>query len=207
MPGDARPDARSSRGVVVVRDLATAEIIAVGSELLTPFRIDTDSLFLTRRLNDVGITVVAKSIVGDDRPALAAIFRAALDRADVVLTTGGLGPTEDDVTREVIADALAGAGSVASRDQARPTSMVGIAAAISRDSSLSPSSASTSTPAAAPAAAKRTWPRRSPTNRSPNWLRASLMRHRTHSVASCARSSGIGSAWRSTSCCRSQRIA
>jgi len=89
-----------------VRDLATAEIIAVGSELLTPFRIDTNSLFLTRRLNDVGIAVLAKSIVGDDRRALAAIVRAALDRVDVVITTGGLGPTEDDVTREVVAGVL-----------------------------------------------------------------------------------------------------
>jgi nicotinamide-nucleotide amidase len=89
-----------------VRPLATAEIIAVGSELLTPFRIDSNSLFLTRRLNDAGLVVRAKSIVGDDRPALAAIVRAALDRADLVITTGGLGPTDDDVTREVIAGVL-----------------------------------------------------------------------------------------------------
>jgi nicotinamide-nucleotide amidase len=89
-----------------VRPLATAEIIAVGSELLTPFRIDSNSLFLTRRLNDAGLIVRAKSIVGDDRPALAAIVRAALDRADLVITTGGLGPTDDDVTREVVAGVL-----------------------------------------------------------------------------------------------------
>jgi nicotinamide-nucleotide amidase len=86
--------------------LRTAEIIAVGSELLTPFRIDTDSLFLTRRLNDAGLVVRAKAVVGDDRTALAAILRAALDRSDVVITTGGLGPTEDDVTRDVVADLL-----------------------------------------------------------------------------------------------------
>ncbi len=89
-----------------MRPLATAEIIAVGSELLTPFRIDSNSLFLTRRLNDAGLVVRAKSIVGDDRAALAAIVRAALDRADLVITTGGLGPTDDDVTREVIAGVL-----------------------------------------------------------------------------------------------------
>lgn len=86
--------------------LATAEIIAVGSELLTPHRIDTNSLFLTRRLNDVGIVVRSKSVVGDDRAALAALVREALTRADVVITTGGLGPTEDDVTREVVAGVL-----------------------------------------------------------------------------------------------------
>jgi nicotinamide-nucleotide amidase len=89
-----------------VRPLATAEIIAVGSELLTPFRIDSNSLFLTRRLNDAGLVVRAKSIVGDDRAALSAILRAALDRSDLVITTGGLGPTDDDVTREVVAAVL-----------------------------------------------------------------------------------------------------
>ena len=89
-----------------MRAVATAEIIAVGSELVTPFRIDSNSLFLTRRLNDAGITLRAKSIVGDDRAALSAIFLAALARADLVITTGGLGPTDDDVTREVIAGAL-----------------------------------------------------------------------------------------------------
>ncbi len=89
-----------------MRPLATAEIVAVGSELLTPFRIDSNSLFLTRRLNDAGLVVRIKSIVGDDRVALAAIVRAALDRADLVITTGGLGPTDDDVTREVVAGVL-----------------------------------------------------------------------------------------------------
>ncbi len=84
----------------------TAEIIAVGSELLTPFRADTNSLVLTARLNELGIDVRAKVIVGDDRPALAAVVRQALARADLVVTTGGLGPTEDDLTREVVADVL-----------------------------------------------------------------------------------------------------
>jgi nicotinamide-nucleotide amidase len=84
----------------------TAEIIAVGSELLTPYRLDTNSLFLTERLNEVGITVRAKVVVGDDHNALADAIRAALGRADIVITTGGLGPTADDLTREVAADVL-----------------------------------------------------------------------------------------------------
>ena len=84
----------------------SAEIIAVGSELLTPFRVDTNSLFVTGRLNDVGIPVRAKAIVGDSRADLASVFRAALERSDVVVLTGGLGPTEDDVTREAISALL-----------------------------------------------------------------------------------------------------
>jgi nicotinamide-nucleotide amidase len=84
----------------------SAEIIAVGSELLTPHRSDTNSLFLSSRLNDLGIEVRAKAIVGDDRADLAALLRQALARADLVLITGGLGPTDDDVTREAVAEAL-----------------------------------------------------------------------------------------------------
>ncbi len=84
----------------------TAEIVAVGSELLTPHRLDTNSLFLTGRLNDFGIDVRSKSVVGDDRADLARVLREALARADLVITTGGLGPTEDDLTRDVVADVL-----------------------------------------------------------------------------------------------------
>jgi nicotinamide-nucleotide amidase len=84
----------------------SAEIIAVGSELLTPHRSDTNSLFLTGRLNDLGIDVRSKAIVGDDRANLAALLRQALARADLVVITGGLGPTNDDVTREAVATAL-----------------------------------------------------------------------------------------------------
>lgn len=87
--------------------LRTAEIIAVGSELLTPHRIDTNSLHLTARLNDAGIDVRRKTVVGDHRADLARALRDALDRVDLVVTTGGLGPTDDDVTREVVADVLA----------------------------------------------------------------------------------------------------
>lgn len=83
-----------------------AEIVAVGSELLTAHRLDTNSLFLTGRLNDLGIVVQSKAVVGDDRDDLAAIFRAAHARADLVIVTGGLGPTDDDLTREVVAGEL-----------------------------------------------------------------------------------------------------
>ncbi|HVM75648.1 MAG TPA: competence/damage-inducible protein A [Candidatus Saccharimonadales bacterium] len=83
-----------------------AEIIAVGSELLTPDRIDTNSLFLTEELNKLGIEVLRKTIVGDHRELLAAAFREALNRVPVVITSGGLGPTEDDLTRETVAELL-----------------------------------------------------------------------------------------------------
>jgi nicotinamide-nucleotide amidase len=84
----------------------TAEIIAVGSELLTPFRADTNSLTLTTRLNDLGIEVIGKSIAGDDVARLVTLVREAMGRADLVMLTGGLGPTEDDVTRDAVAQAL-----------------------------------------------------------------------------------------------------
>jgi competence/damage-inducible protein CinA-like protein len=83
-----------------------AEIIAVGSELLTPLHSDTNSLFLTAKLNECGIEVRLKTIVGDDRERLAAVFRAALKRSKVIILTGGLGPTEDDVNRDVVAEVL-----------------------------------------------------------------------------------------------------
>ncbi|HVC89767.1 MAG TPA: competence/damage-inducible protein A [Acidobacteriaceae bacterium] len=83
-----------------------AEIIAVGSELLTPFRQDTNSLFATEQFNSLGVTVVFKTIVGDRRPHLAQAVSHALSRADIVCVMGGLGPTEDDITREAVAEAL-----------------------------------------------------------------------------------------------------
>jgi nicotinamide-nucleotide amidase len=89
-----------------VRSLTRAAIIAVGSELLTPLRIDTNSLFVTGLLNALGIDVVMKGVSGDDREELAHLFRAALARADLVVFTGGLGPTDDDVTREAVAATL-----------------------------------------------------------------------------------------------------
>jgi nicotinamide-nucleotide amidase len=86
--------------------MPTAEIIAVGSELLTPFRTDTNSLWLTERLNSVGVEVKLKTIVGDDDARLEETVRDALKRSGVVLLTGGLGPTEDDITRKIAARAL-----------------------------------------------------------------------------------------------------
>lgn len=89
-----------------MKPLGRAAIIAVGSELLTPLRLDTNSLFVTEQLNALGIDVVLKAVGGDDRAELAELFRAALGRADLVVFTGGLGPTDDDVTREVVASTL-----------------------------------------------------------------------------------------------------
>ena len=83
-----------------------AEIIAVGSEMLTSQRIDTNSLYLTDQLNALGVEVRRKLIVGDDRTLLTAAVRQALEYAAIVILTGGLGPTEDDVTREAVAAAL-----------------------------------------------------------------------------------------------------
>jgi nicotinamide-nucleotide amidase len=83
-----------------------AEIIAVGSELLTPDRLDTNSLFLTEELNGIGIEVVRKTIVGDNRDLLAEAFRDALNRVPLIIASGGLGPTEDDLTRETVAELL-----------------------------------------------------------------------------------------------------
>lgn len=85
--------------------MLTAEIIAVGSELLTPEKTDTNSLWLTEKLMGIGIEVKLKTIVGDDEARLEETIRDALKRSDVVITTGGLGPTEDDITRPISARA------------------------------------------------------------------------------------------------------
>ena len=90
-----------------MRHFIAAEIIAVGSELLTPSRLDTNSLFITERLNTCGIAVRAKSVVGDSHADLAAVLTGALARVDLVLITGGLGPTDDDVTRDAVSAVLA----------------------------------------------------------------------------------------------------
>jgi len=83
-----------------------AEIVAVGSEMLTPFRQDTNSLFLTDQLNQLGVNVGFKTIVGDNYDHLVNVARTALDRSDIVIFSGGLGPTEDDLTRDCVAAAL-----------------------------------------------------------------------------------------------------
>ena len=83
-----------------------AEIIAVGSELLTPLYQDTNSLFLTERLNSLGIEVRFKTVVGDRADDLATALRGALSRSPLIILTGGLGPTEDDLTRGVVSEVL-----------------------------------------------------------------------------------------------------
>ena len=83
-----------------------AEIIAVGSELLTPFRQDTNSLYLTEKLNGLGVEVAFKSIVGDNLKDIVRVSTTALSRADILIFSGGLGPTEDDLTREAVAETL-----------------------------------------------------------------------------------------------------
>lgn len=83
-----------------------AEIIAVGSEMLTPQRVDTNSLYLTAELNNLGVEVVTKCVIGDDRERLADAVRRALSRSAIVILSGGLGPTEDDLTRDAVAQAL-----------------------------------------------------------------------------------------------------
>ncbi len=84
-------------------DRLTAAIIAVSSSLPTPQKTDTNSLYITEVLNDLGIAVAFKSIVGDQRDELAAHVAYALDRHRILILCGGLGPTDDDLTREVVA--------------------------------------------------------------------------------------------------------
>jgi len=86
------------------RRLRWAEIIAVGTELLAPPRLDTNSLVITRRLNDLGIEIRAKTIVGDRADDLRSAVRGAMARTELVVLCGGLGPTDDDLTRDVVAD-------------------------------------------------------------------------------------------------------
>jgi nicotinamide-nucleotide amidase len=90
--------------------MSNAEIIAIGSELLTPFRQDTNSLYLTEKLNQLGVEVIFKTIVGDSREYLTGAATLALSRADIVIFMGGLGPTEDDLTREAVAESSTQAG-------------------------------------------------------------------------------------------------
>jgi nicotinamide-nucleotide amidase len=82
-----------------------AEIISIGDELTSGQRLDTNSQWLSQRLNELGIPVAFHTTVGDDLEANVAVFRTAIDRADIVIATGGLGPTADDLTREALAAA------------------------------------------------------------------------------------------------------
>ena len=86
--------------------MLNAEIIAIGSELLTPYRLDTNSLWLTDQLNSIGVDVKLKSVVGDDESRLEETIRDAMKRSEVIIATGGLGPTEDDITKKVFARVL-----------------------------------------------------------------------------------------------------
>lgn len=83
-----------------------AETIAVGSEMLTPYRQDTNSLFVTERLNQIGVKVAFKTTVGDRMEHLVGAVRAAAQRVDIVVIMGGLGPTADDLTRQAVAEAM-----------------------------------------------------------------------------------------------------
>ncbi len=93
-------------GPSVTTSSMDAEIIAVGSELLTPYRLDTNSLFLTAELNRLGFRVRRKHVVGDHDDDLREVFASALERVEVVVSCGGLGPTADDRTREIVAELL-----------------------------------------------------------------------------------------------------
>ena len=86
--------------------LRRAEILAVGSEMLQPDCTDTNSLDVTAGLNEIGVEVRAKAVVGDDLDDLAALLSAARSRSDLVVVTGGLGPTDDDLTRDAVARVL-----------------------------------------------------------------------------------------------------
>src|ERR1700733_7478254 len=83
-----------------------SEIIAVGSEMLTPVRQDTNSLYITEKLNEIGVTVSFKTIVGDRRKDLVNALRPALGGPDILVLVGGVGPTEDERTREAVAETL-----------------------------------------------------------------------------------------------------
>ena len=86
--------------------MLNAEILAIGSEMLTPFRVDTNSLWLTEQLNALGVEVKLKTVVGDDELRLEEAIRDALRRSEIIISTGGLGPTEDDITKKVFARVL-----------------------------------------------------------------------------------------------------
>ncbi len=85
--------------------MLTAEIIAIGSELLTPRFHDTNSSFLTEQLNRMGISVAMCTVAGDHEDSLEHALKSAMERTPVIITTGGLGPTEDDITRKAVAQA------------------------------------------------------------------------------------------------------
>ena len=85
--------------------MATAEIVAIGSELLLGQIVDTNSAWMAERLTALGVDMYYKTVVGDNPGRMKEVIGRALDRSDVVVTSGGLGPTQDDLTREIVAEA------------------------------------------------------------------------------------------------------
>ena len=85
--------------------MPNAEIVSIGSELLLGQTVDTNAPWMARRLTDLGVNLFYKTVVGDNPGRMREVIDRALDRSDLVITGGGLGPTQDDVTREVIAEA------------------------------------------------------------------------------------------------------
>jgi nicotinamide-nucleotide amidase len=84
--------------------MANAEIVAIGSELLLGQIVDTNSAWMAQRLTALGVNLYFKSVVGDNPDRMKEVIARALERADIVITSGGLGPTQDDLTREVVAE-------------------------------------------------------------------------------------------------------
>ena len=84
--------------------MANAELVSIGSELLLGQIVDTNAAWMARRLTELGVNLFYKTTVGDNRDRMRHVIAQALERSDVVITGGGLGPTQDDLTREIIAD-------------------------------------------------------------------------------------------------------
>ncbi len=101
-----RTSCSARSALYLVSSAMKACILAIGSEMLTPFRVDTNSLFITERLNAIGYDVRLKAVVADDVGELARAVESALGWADLIVITGGLGPTEDDMTRDAVARVL-----------------------------------------------------------------------------------------------------
>ena len=78
-----------------------AELVAVGTEILLGNIVNTNSAYLSEKCAQLGLSVYYESVVGDNRDRMKAVIASALDRSDVVILSGGLGPTEDDLTKEV----------------------------------------------------------------------------------------------------------
>lgn len=85
--------------------MATAEIVAIGSELLLGQIVDTNSAWMAQRLTALGVNLYFKTVVGDNPGRMKEVIARALERADIVITSGGIGPTQDDLTREIVAEA------------------------------------------------------------------------------------------------------